>query len=63
MLFFFFFAPQCTVPSVDHDSDASTPCQTCSAGTEILSEGLIGPCANFACAAGFYDHDGLVIFF
>ena len=46
----------CPVGSVDHDSDRSTACETCNAGT-YAPEKSFGPCSKFMCTGNTTDAD------
>ncbi|KJE96067.1 TKL protein kinase [Capsaspora owczarzaki ATCC 30864] len=47
----------CSIGTVDHDSDPSTPCLVAGPGNDTTTAGLFGPMANFKVVAGSYDHD------
>ncbi|KJE95895.1 hypothetical protein CAOG_006289 [Capsaspora owczarzaki ATCC 30864] len=47
----------CSIGSVDHDSNPATACLVAGPGNDTTSSGLHGPIANFKVVAGRYDHD------
>ncbi|KJE95894.1 hypothetical protein CAOG_06288 [Capsaspora owczarzaki ATCC 30864] len=47
----------CSIGTVDHDSNPATACLVAGPGNDATSSGLYGPIANFKVVAGRYDHD------
>eukprot|EP00045_Choanoeca_perplexa_P010058 m.100592 g.100592 ORF g.100592 m.100592 type:complete len:617 (-) comp15132_c0_seq1:103-1953(-) len=50
----------CAIGTLDDDSNASTPCQSCPPGHDLSSTDLFGACTLHMCPAGTIDHDNNV---
>ena len=48
---------ECEAGTTDNDSNAATPCVSCSAG-QYTPANSVGICSDFVCAVGFTDNDG-----